>query len=105
MDKNVGICTNTYFNACSVKKWFYYCNIEEIGLNVEYSGCIRIKVVQAYYNGTQYIEKSLCNVKISSDVKQSFKYEIDRSKEGVVYYKIKALNNGSKNIVRFMSVM
>lgn len=96
LDKSTGISTNTYFNACSVGKWFHYCDIDKIVLNIEYSGCIRIEVVQAYYNGTQYIERSLCNVKLSSDARQLFRYEIDRNKKDSIYYKIKALDNDSK---------
>ena len=96
LDKNAGICTNTYFNACSVGKWFHYCDIDKIVLNVEYSGCIRVKVVQAYYNGEQYIEKSLCSVKLSSDARKIFKYEIDINKEGIIYYKITAIISDAK---------
>lgn len=96
LDKNAVICTNTYFNSCSAGKWFHYCDIDKIVLNVEYSGCIRIKVVQAYYDGTQYIEETLCHIKLLSEARQLFKYEIDKNKAGIVFYKIKALNNGSK---------
>jgi GT2 family glycosyltransferase len=85
--------TDTYFNSCSVGKWFYYCDIEGIQLKIRYSGDFKFEVFYSDYGGEVCTVRTLVSVGLKSDMdkKSEYMYQIEPLYSGVVYYRLTAL--------------
>jgi GT2 family glycosyltransferase len=85
--------TDTYFNSCSVGKWFSYCDIEDIILRIRYAGKFNLEVIYAAYDNNEYKTKTLICKELSSDLDEcsEYAYKLTPMYKGVVYYRLTAL--------------
>jgi GT2 family glycosyltransferase len=98
MSKGAVIGTDTYFNVCSVGKWFTYCDIKSVILKIRYSGMVKIDVLYADYDVDGYGQSLLVCEELSSDTDNGtdYEYRIEPVYSGVVYYRISALSDGAR---------
>ena len=95
LSKNAVIDTSTYFNSCSVGKWFTYCNIEKMQLTLIYSGRITLKIEHANFKNHEYVKECLYISNLVSDEKETVSYAIPHDLKGVVSFSVQALTDNT----------
>lgn len=80
------ISTDTYFNSLSIEKWYRYCDISDILLNVVFSGNFNIKIVHACFKEDRLFSDIIAEKELSSQDVTHYQYTLPKVKDGVVFF-------------------
>ncbi|MBQ6888486.1 MAG: glycosyltransferase family 2 protein [Lachnospiraceae bacterium] len=94
-EKNTELLTNTYYNSFSVGKWYRYCDVENITLQICYQGKFRLIIYYAYLEENKLEEIIIKETTIESSSKQMESFMLLKKQEGTVYYRLIALEDDS----------
>lgn len=90
-----GLATNTYFNVFSMGKWKKYCDLSRIFLTVTFKGAFLLWIIHTRRDGAELTDDVLLETKLQSEAFAEERIDFPDCKNGVIYFKLEALEEGS----------
>ena len=96
--RDSGVATfDTYQNSFSTGKWKKYTIVEDVFLQLEFSGSFEISLMHSVIQNNQVVEREITKTTVSSQEREMVQLDFGQlEEEGIFYPKITALEAGSR---------